>query len=352
MRRTSHRIIGCFAFAVAAIAMTLLSGCVTPATDSAPKLHLQAVDSVRVISPHLSYAKTNALVPKDHYWGILAGAVTTCGTEGVNLTPREMARRPLTVTLWHQGRPISSVRLDQRSGFAFLVVGGTVVRFPYNPSTHEQPFGWSPGFAVRASTGFVETASLGGPGGAGEVIFQLAARPHIHPCYPKKPNIPDSNRVSIDRACKMLKIGVGGQVSPATGEHAVMVTLVNAATSTCQLFGYPSVTLLTNSGRTMPFSFVRGQSQYMSNKPPSIVTLAPGAKAYVEVTKYRCDLREITSAATLRLVVPMTGQVLSIRQPSAQGVGTLSYCAGGSHGPGNLVSVSPVSVSARSLYPQ
>jgi hypothetical protein len=73
VRRTSHRVTGCIAFAVAAIAMSLLSGCVTTGTASASKLHLQAVDAVRVISPHLSYARTDALVPKDHYWGIVAG---------------------------------------------------------------------------------------------------------------------------------------------------------------------------------------------------------------------------------------------------------------------------------------
>jgi hypothetical protein len=333
--------------------MSLLSGCATQATTSAPTLHLQAVDAVRVISPHLSYARTDALVPKDHYWGLLAGAVTTCGTEGVNLTPSEMARRPVTVTLWHQEKLISSVRLDQRSGFAFLVVGGTVVRFPYNPKTHEQPFGWSPGFTVRASNGFAQPAGLGGVGGAGEVVFQIPARPHLHPCYPNKPSIPDVNRESLGIVqCNKLSIGMGPRVSPATGEHAVMITLANVGASPCDVIGYPKVTLLTSSGHVIPFAYLHGHSQYTFNRPPRLVTLAVGATAYVEVTKYRCDLRAITSAATLRLVVPVTGQVLSIRQPTPQGVGTLSYCQGRSHGPGNLVSVSPVSVSARSLYPQ
>jgi hypothetical protein len=129
--------------------------------------------------------------------GHCRGAITTCGTEGVNLTPREMARRPLTVTLWHQGKLITSVRLDQRSGSAFLVVGGTVVRFPYNPKTHEQPFGWSPGFTVRASNGFAQAAGLGGLGGVGEVVFQIPAHPHLHPCHPNKPSIPDVNRESL-----------------------------------------------------------------------------------------------------------------------------------------------------------
>lgn len=353
MRRTSHRVAGCFALAVAAIAMSLLSGCVATETASASKLRPQAVDAVRVISPHLSYARTDALVPRDHYWGIVAGSITTCGTEGVNLTPREMARRPLTVTLWHQGKLISSVRLDQRAGFAFLVVGGTVVRFPYNPKTHEQPFGWSPGFTVRASNGFAQAAGLGGLGGTGEVVFQIPARPHLHPCYPNKPSTPDVNRESLGVAlCNKLSIGMGSQVSAAIGEHAVMVTLANVGASPCYVFGYPKVTLLTSSGRVIPFAYLHGQSQYTSKRPPRLVTLAPGATAYVEVTKYRCDLREITSAATLRVVVPVTGQVLSIRQPSAQGVGTLSYCQGGSHGPGHLVSVSPVSVSARSFDSQ
>ena len=139
----------CGVLALSAAALAIAWGSDSWSTKpgaSAPKLHVQAVEAVHVISPHLSYARETALVPKDHYWGILAGAVTTCGAEGVNLSPQEMARRPVTVTLWHQGAPISSVRLARRSGFAFLVVGGNVVRFPLQPQDTRAAVRMVPGF--------------------------------------------------------------------------------------------------------------------------------------------------------------------------------------------------------------
>jgi len=352
----------CVVLALSAVALVVAWGSdswsAKPGSGT-PKLHLQAVDAVHVISPHLSYAREKALVPKDHYWGIVAGAVTTCGTEGVNLNPPEMALRPVTVTLWHLGKPISSVRLVRRSGFAFLMVGGTVDHFPYNHNSHEQPFGWSPGFTVRASNGFVGTLGLGGLGGAGEVVFQIPAQPHVHPCYPSRPDIPDINRVSINQACVLLSMSPGPEVSPATGEQAVILVLTNDNKHSCQIYGYPQVVLLDRPGGVLPpvtsrglmaFTYVH-RSLYTSNRPPSVVTLAPGAHAYIEVTKYRCDLKELASAKTLRLEAPISGQLLTVSFPTPQGVGTLSYCQGGPRDPGNYVSVTPVSASVRSLYP-
>jgi hypothetical protein len=355
---------GRVAVAVAIGAMAMLTGCGTPGSSAGPKLHLQAVDAVRVISPHLSASRTAALVPKDHYMGILAGAVTTCGTQGVNLTPPQMARHPVDVTLWHDGKQISAVRLERRSGFAFLIVGGSVVHLEHIDGTHEQPTGWSPSFTIRTSDGFATPASLGGLPGIGEEVFQIPSRPHIHPCYPSKPKIPDNNLVSIQQACQTLSFAVGS-VSPATGEHALMITLTNTAKTTCRLFGYPGVELSTSSGGhgglppgtlggQMAFKYVDGKSPYMSDRPPSVVNLAPGVHAYVEVAKYRCDLGEVSGARTLRLSVPISGLLLTIpiSQSARQGVRTLSYCRGGPHDPGNVVSISAVSASIQQLVPK
>lgn len=349
MRHTVGRGAG---FASVIMTMGLLAACSTQATTLTSKLHLQEVDAVHVVSPRLSYAKTVALVPSNHYFGILAGTVTTCGRAGVKLTPTQMARHPVTVTLWHEGRLISSVRLERGSGFAFIVVGGTLVRFAHNAKTHEQPFGWAPGFAVRTSTGFAQGVSLGGLGGIGEEDIQISAHPQIQPCYPKKPPSLNIAHFSQSEACRSLAIGMGAQVSPAMGEHAVMVTLTNVGWSPCQLFGYPRIALLTSWGRVIPFIYVRGQSEYMSNSPASLVTLAPSARAYVEVTKYRCDLQDQAQAAVLRLAPPNGGRSLAVRQSSPQAVGTFSYCEGGPHDPGNLVSISRVSASAQSLFPR
>jgi hypothetical protein len=189
-------------------------------------------------------------------------------------------------------------------------------------------------------------------------VVQIPARPHVHPCYPERPRIPDNNRLSIAQACVQLSARFDGQVSPATGEHAVMVSLTNDETRTCQLFGYPMIeladavrqlpngTVVPSPRGVLPFKVVH-RSQYTSNLPPSIVTLAPGGRAYVEVTKYRCDRGELRRATTLTLHVPTTGQILALRLSPG-----FSFCRGGPKDPGNVVSASSISVSARSLYPQ
>jgi Protein of unknown function (DUF4232) len=351
--RGSRRASVPLAFTAAAVAVAMLSGCVTQAQSSTPKLHLQEVNAVRVISPHLAYARTKALVPKDHYWGIVAGSVTTCGREGVNLNPTEMASRPVTVTLWHQGKRISSVRLVKRSGFAFLLVGGDRVHFPFNSQTMEQPTGWSPQFTLRTDNGFSGDASLGGLGGIGEIVFQIPSRPHLHPCYPDRPSIADTTRATRPvTLCNTLSIHGAGEATPATGEHDLLFTLANVSHTTCDVIGYPKITVFSQSGRVLPFRFLHGQSPYTSNRPPKLVTLAPGAKAYVEVSKYRCDAGDVARATTLRVTVPVTGQVLTLEQHGPGGVSTFNYCRGGRNDAGNRASVSPVSVSANALVPK
>jgi Protein of unknown function (DUF4232) len=360
MNRTHRR--AALAFIVAT--MALLAGCGQPASvpSPGPDSHPSVIDAIRVISPHLAVGRLRALVPRDHYYGIIAGAVTTCGTEGVNLTPAEMASHPVEVTLSHVGRRISAVRLSRRSGFAFLVIGGAHVPLKYNRDTHEQSSGWSESFKIRTSDGFTSGAVLGGLPGIGEEVLQIAARPHVHPCYPAEPQRHDDDLVSIQQACKNLSPAVGTG-SPATGEHALMITLTNTSPTTCELYGYPGIALsASNANPQWPqgrlvgqlrFTYLDGESLYLSNRPPGVVRLSAGAHAYVEVTKYRCDLGDDAAARTLRVIVPISGEVLTIPISSAtlQGVGTLSYCDGGAHDPGNVVSVSPVSGSIRGLLP-
>ena len=142
-----------------------------------------------------------------------------------------------------------------------------------------------------------------------------------------------------------------------------MVALTNEESHRCQLFGYPTIalanatrqlpngTVMPSPRGVIPFTVVH-RSLYTSNRPPSVVTLAPGGRAYLEVTKYRCDGRELRRATILTLNAPISGQILTLTLPPGEGVGTFSYCQGGPRDPGNVVSVSPVSASVRSLYPQ
>jgi hypothetical protein len=45
-------------------------------------LHLEGVESVQAIPPHLSGTRLGGLVPRHHSFGIISGALTTCGTVG------------------------------------------------------------------------------------------------------------------------------------------------------------------------------------------------------------------------------------------------------------------------------
>lgn len=136
-----------------------------------------------------------------------------------------------------------------------------------------------------------------------------------------------------------------------TGEHAVYYTLVNTGSTACTLTGYPAVALYDGRGKLLPFRYTR-RSQYVTANPPRPVVLASGGSAYVLVAKYRCDLGMGTAAATIQLTLPgQQAPVTITAAATTAGVSTLSYCTGGPHDPGQVVSVSPVEPSAVAAGP-
>jgi len=139
-----------------------------------------------------------------------------------------------------------------------------------------------------------------------------------------------------------LSLGFGDRVSEMTGENAVMFTLTNHGKFTCSLYGYPGVSFYDNKGRVLPFKYTRSSSQYMTHGAPSTVTLRPNARAYFIVAKYRCDIGEAMEATTVRIYPPNTKKQLIRRVSPTTGVGSLSYCKGGTKEPGQIVDVSPV----------
>ena len=141
-----------------------------------------------------------------------------------------------------------------------------------------------------------------------------------------------------------LILGHGAPVVPMTGEHAVMYALTNRSSRTCTLRGYPGVTLFDARGLAMPFRYAHGGGTYVTSHRPGTIVLAHGASAYVLVAKYRCDQGIARNAATIRLALPAAGgRVFTAREPvGIFGPPGLSYCRGGPHGPGQLITVSPI----------
>lgn len=129
-----------------------------------------------------------------------------------------------------------------------------------------------------------------------------------------------------------------------TGEHAVMYVLTNRGPVTCTVHGYPQVTLYDAEADVLPFHYATGGGPYVTSGKPVTVVLAHGASAYVLVAKYRCDLRIVRNATAIRLAFPAAhGQVFAQREAvGISGSAGLSYCRGGPHDPGQLVTVSPV----------
>jgi Protein of unknown function (DUF4232) len=150
-------------------------------------------------------------------------------------------------------------------------------------------------------------------------------------------------------AAHALVLRPGTGVVPMTGEHAVLYALANRGPQTCTVRGYPQVTLYDADGRALPFRYADGGGAYVTSRKPATVVLAPAATAYVLVAKYRCDLGIARNADMIELTLPAGhGQVFAAREPAGvPGPPGLSYCRGGPHDPGQLVTVSPIEPTAQ-----
>ena len=145
-----------------------------------------------------------------------------------------------------------------------------------------------------------------------------------------------------------LRLGYGSPPSMETGEYGVLYTLRNQESHSCVLVGYPAVTLFDAGGAALPFHYVDGRGQYITNAPPIPVTLPPGARAYFFVAKYRCDTGNLAAVTTIRIALPGSGAAVTgpawVDRPGAL---TLSYCRGGPNDPGQFIGVSPFEPTAQ-----
>jgi hypothetical protein len=143
-----------------------------------------------------------------------------------------------------------------------------------------------------------------------------------------------------------LRLDYGAPVSEATGQDTTDLVLTNISGSICNLFGYPTVTLLDEAGKVLPFEYSHTGDQMITAAQPRVVSLRPGWAAYVRINKYRCDVHADDTSALLRLAVPGS----SSPPLSSNFAGrSLDYCA---EAPSTIVTISPFESTEFALFDQ
>jgi Protein of unknown function (DUF4232) len=135
-----------------------------------------------------------------------------------------------------------------------------------------------------------------------------------------------------------LKLGYGGGVSEATGQHTLALKFENISSSSCSLFGYPVVKLYDAAGSELPFVYVNRGDQMVTGAPPHPFALAPGVTGFVTINKYRCDLGTRSVASIVEIELPGSSAGLQFSASSS-----LGYCGPGD--PGSTVAVSPLAAT-------
>jgi hypothetical protein len=132
-----------------------------------------------------------------------------------------------------------------------------------------------------------------------------------------------------------LQLAIGERLPSRTGERILPLTLTNRATTPCFLDGHATVALIDESGRELPFTYLRSASRTVASGPPTRVDLPPGVGTRVIISKYRCDAETIGTARTVQLFLPTETVPLKATIPST--AVPIGYC--GRYDPGSCVMV-------------
>jgi hypothetical protein len=153
-------------------------------------------------------------------------------------------------------------------------------------------------------------------------------------------------------ACQagQLAPGNGPRLSPAPGEHALVVTVTNRGAAPCTLDGYPRVRFITSSGHALDIPQV-DHSQYVTASGPRQVLLGVSATAYMLVAQYRCDLGDLQVASRVQVTLPGTRSGAAFTVPVVRATGDLALCKGGQSDAGNVIAVTPVESTLAAILP-
>ncbi len=119
-----------------------------------------------------------------------------------------------------------------------------------------------------------------------------------------------------------LRLSIGPGPTEATGQNTVSVVLTNRLSRSCTLKGYPAIALLDGHGRKLPFSYSHHGDLMITSKKPAEVRVPSGGSALFAFNKYRCDIRELAVARTVRVALPGNDVVRSVRLHDSD----IDYC--------------------------
>jgi hypothetical protein len=141
-----------------------------------------------------------------------------------------------------------------------------------------------------------------------------------------------------------LRVRQGPDVGEATGQHTLLVELVNRSHVGCVVKGYPVIRLIDRQGNVQPFRIAHSGDQMVTDRKPRMIPLPPRATAFVMLNQYRCDLGGITVSRELQLGLPGRRRAsLAV----ATGHHEFTYCGRGD--PGSVLHVSPIGASFRDV---
>ena len=141
-----------------------------------------------------------------------------------------------------------------------------------------------------------------------------------------------------------MRMSFGPLVSEMTGQHTASVVLTNRLSSSCALEGYPTIALLDRHGRKLSFTYSHHGDQEITSKKPAEVRVPAGGSAFFAFNKYRCDVRALNVARTLRVALPDSDVVRSVRMRQYP---IIDYCK---FAPSLTVAVSPIERRLRDVW--
>ena len=123
-----------------------------------------------------------------------------------------------------------------------------------------------------------------------------------------------------------------------------MLVLTNVSAASCDLRGYPGVTLFGHDGARLAFRYRRGGDQMLTGAAPALVPLRPGAAAYFAISKVTCVAPDGDVARRIQVILPGGHQALS---HTVRRVPALGYCKAGD--PGHTIDLTPIEPCLRDL---
>jgi len=134
-----------------------------------------------------------------------------------------------------------------------------------------------------------------------------------------------------------MRVSTPTAQSGATGDIAELIELTNTSSVSCAISKSPSVGFFDGSGVALPF--VVQDTAHGASTP---VVVAPKARAYVLIDKYRCDIGDERRAASLSIGFG-DQEVAATTRVELPPYPDLSYC--GLADPGSIVHVSHVALT-------